>query len=477
MLHRPENPNDVLGRIDGGGAAASPGGLDVLVVSTEALWPLDRDDRGIGCRVARELNHRGLRVGVASVAPTPRNAQAWLSAMLLRWPEADGEQTRRFLAGWAGPGKDLRHLIARRQGLKPIQLAGLVALLDRYTPKLVIGLGQSAPALLAGVKSAHPETHTVWLGPDCPSVSAARQLLDIRRRRLPGAAWHALGKTLETAVFARRVDRVLGYTPADALGLRLLTLTPRGGTLRRGLNLKRYFPATEPIRPCTAVTWAADLSDPALADAMVRFARAVWPRLLEHFPNARWRIIGPHAPAALKALEKIDGIKLVGPLADVRQYARRCRVALFPTRQLQGGGKAMAEALALGVPTVAGWAAARALGVKAGPRPTARSPMLACGTSRQWFEAVARLWTDPACAQTLSHHARAWVTEHADASMLSQQLAALLPLPQPILAREAESLPSSEPERSHAGESENFSTPRVIEPPEELPEARYRRAA
>lgn len=487
MLHRPDNPIAVLGRIDGSscaeaGAAAAEErcGLDVLLVSTEPLWPLDRDDRGIGCRVARELSAQGMRVGVASATPTPGHAQAWLTAMLLHWPEADGAQTRRFLQGWAGPGKDLRHRLTRRDGLRPAQLAGVVALIDRNQPRLIIGLGPHAPALLAGAKAARPQTRTLWLAPDCTALSALRRTLDLNLRHVPAAALQTLAGMIHAAAFARRLDRVVGYTPADTAALRLLTLTPRAATLRRGVNLKRYFPAEEPVRPRTAVTWAPDLADPATADALVRFAKHVWPRLLEHFPDARWRILGPHAPASVRALQRIDGIKLVGPLADVRQYVRRCRVVLLPTRGLSHGGKPLAEALALGMPTVAGAAAARALGVRAGARPTAGSPLLACWSRRQWFEAVARLWSDGETAAALGREARRWASEHLDRARHGAQWRRVLGLPDAAFAEQAElhepsfAPPAVKPRRA-APEARVASPVKNDDGP--MPEATYRRAA
>jgi len=487
VLHRPENPTAVLGRIDASTcdeAETAPEqtrrGLDVLFVSTDPLWPLDHDACGIGCRVARELSAQGARVGVSSVTPTPRHAQAWLAAMLLDWPEADGSQIRRFLQGWAGLGKDLRYRRTQHDGLRPAQLAGIVELIDRYAPRAVIGLGRLAPALLAGAKAARPQSHAVWLAPDCPALSALRRTLDLKLRHVPTAALQAVPEMAHTAAFARHIDRVVGYTPADTAVLRLLTLTTRGATLRRGVNLKRYFPAEEPIRPRTAVTWAPDLADPATANALLRFANTVWPRLLEHFPDARWRIIGPDAPASIRALERLDGIKLVGPLADVRQYVRRCRVVLLPTRGLAHGGKPLAEALALGMPTVAGASAARALGVRAGARPTTGQPLLACWSRRQWIEAVARLWSDGATAAALGRDARQWASEHLDRARRVAEWGRVLGLPDVVFADRAESAAPAKTTRHlkprpNTPETTLATLVKETDPP--LPEARYRRAA
>lgn len=403
--------------------------LDVLVVSTQPLWPLDRDGRGFGCRAARALKQQGYRVAITSVAPTPRSAQAWLVEMLVDWPEADGRQVGRFLAGWSGVGKDLRYRAAVRLRLSAARLAGVVALIDRYEPAAVIAIGPAGPALLAGAKGADPSLHTAWLGPDAPTLTAMRQAIDLRTNQRPAAIARGLGDLLQSAAFAGSADRVIGMTRGDTWVMRLSTLSRHAVTMPRGVNLHRYFPAKEPIRPRTAVTWAPDLSDPALVEAMTRFARHLWPRLREHFPDARWRIIGPHAPRALQKLQRIDGIKFVGPLADVRRYARRCRLALFPTRHAPAAGKPLIEALALGLPIVGGARAARSLGVPGAARPTREAAMFACRGRQQWFEAVARLWSDPALAAQYSENARGWAVQHADRREQAHGLQALLGLP------------------------------------------------
>ncbi|NBB96539.1 MAG: hypothetical protein GVY16_12495, partial [Planctomycetes bacterium] len=144
------------------------------------------------------------------------------------------------------------------------------------------------------------------------------------------------------------------------------------------------------------------------------------------------------------------------------------------------GGKPLAEALALGMPTVAGWAAARALGVRAGARPTAGRPLLACWSRRQWFEAVARLWNDGDTAAALGAAARQWAVEHLDRAGQSAALGAVLGLPATMFAERAE---SSAPARTSRPAKPRPQTPeptlatlvKDTDPP--LPEARYRRAA
>ncbi len=390
--------------------------LDALVVTAEPLWPMDHDTALVAGKVARALERHGLRVAATSLRPSANDAQAWLSALLVRWPEADGAAVRRFFEAWGGLGKDMRFAALARLGIKPTELAGMVPLVEAYQPRLVIAVGAAGPAMLACVKAASPITPTLWLGPEHEGLRALSQMLDASPRHWLSLAGEGLSFALNAVPFAGRANCVAAPNRLGAWALAGTGAARRSMVTPRGINLRRYCPAAEPIRPRTAVTWAPSLADPAVAQSLCRFAKNVWPRLIDCFPDARWRIIGPDAPASLRALEAIEGIKLVGPLADVRTYARRCRLALWPGRSLVGNGKVMLEGMALGVPTIASRLAGAqiGMGLRRGRNATQDAPALTCLGRRQWFEAIALLWTEPDVAKRLGENARVWAVAHAN---------------------------------------------------------------
>jgi len=407
---------------------ATPAGrrqLDALLVSIDPLWPLDRPHSAVGCRVIRALSRRGRRVALASARPTPPSAQAWVTEKSLRWPKPSADHVRQLLRQWSGPGKDARFLAASRLGVRPADLAGVVSLIQTHQPRVVIATGVGGPALLSGVRAADRTITTVWLGHEREAVAGLLELLDSPWRAKPAAALSLAAGVAAPLAFTRCIDHVAATSRTDAALLAGLTLSPCAIRVPRGINRTRFAPDPQPVRPATAVTWAPDLAEPRLAAGIERFARRVWPRLLTYFPDARWHLIGPDAPPRLRDLEAIDGIKIVAQVADLRTYAQRCRVALWPGRSLPAQGKPVLQAMAMGMPCVTSLLAARQLGVPLRSRRTT-GPLAACVGRQAWFERIAQLWTVPDAASAMGAAARNWAVDHADWQRNTDALDALI---------------------------------------------------
>lgn len=420
-------------------SAASRRRLDALLLSVDPLWPLDQTHAAVGCRVVRALARRGRRVAMASVKPTPHAAQSWVTEKMLGWPQASTDQVRRLLAHWSGLGKDARFLAAGRLGLRPATLAGVLTLIDKHQPRVVMAAGPGAPALLSAVRAADRDVHTVWLGHDHATTARLLEVIDTPWRHKPRAAARMLSQTAAALPFARSIDHVAAAGRIDAALLAGASLTPCTLRVPHGINLTRFAPDPEqPIRPATAVTFAPDLADPRVVRSIEQFARKVWPKLLSYFPEARWHIVGPGAPPRLRKLEAIDGIKVVGPAKDLRVYAQRCRIALWPGRSLPADGKPLRQAMAMGIPCVTSLTAARALGVRSAHAKHSGCPLAACVGRRNWFERIAELWTQPEAAAAAGKAARAWVMAHADWQSNTAGLDGLIDL---IKQQERQALP------------------------------------
>ncbi len=88
-------------------------------------------------------------------------------------------------------------------------------------------------------------------------------------------------------------------------------------------------------------------------DGVRYFAREIFPRIRQKVPAARLLIVGQRPSRAVRHLGRLPGIKVTGPVPDVRPYFGRAQVAVAPLRMAQGMQTKVLEAMALGLPVVA----------------------------------------------------------------------------------------------------------------------------
>lgn len=145
----------------------------------------------------------------------------------------------------------------------------------------------------------------------------------------------------------------------------------------------------------------------ANVDAVCWFAEAVWPRIRQQVPAARFYIVGSRPAAAVQRLAQQPGILVTGTVADVRPYLLHAHAAVAPLRVARGIQNKVLEAMALGRPLVITRAAADGIpleelsGVVVGD--TADEQARACC---ERLQAAAAPAGDPAM--------RAWVCRHYD---------------------------------------------------------------
>ena len=395
--------------------------LDLLFVSEQPLWPLDQGFKVHGSQMLRALRARGLQVASAAIAPWPErdDVPADLLELAVDWPQPDDEQARDFdaaMGGVCGCGRRrlIRHLIDR-----PQRLAGVLALVDRFRPAAVIGLGLHSPIMLRAVRRARG-VRSVWYGADelvyfhlsCLRREPARRMPD----RLRQMAMHALLENL----FVRGLDGAIGVSPTDVRLLRWLAGARRAVLIRNGVDLDRFGPApptVRPARPDSLVFWGRLDFEPNV-DAVCWFADRIWPLLRHRRPGATFRIVGPHATAPVRALGRRAGIELAGRVPDVREAAWGAAATILPMRCGGGIKNKLLEAAALARPIVASPRATQ--GLAFGPD---GPPLLVARTPESWVSAVRRIWSEPPLAARLGTRARTWAERHHDWATAARTLA------------------------------------------------------
>jgi len=88
-------------------------------------------------------------------------------------------------------------------------------------------------------------------------------------------------------------------------------------------------------------------------DAVRYFAQEIFPLVRREDPEAIFEIVGRGPTKAVTRLKKINGVKVVGEVSDVRSYLVQADVSVAPMRIARGVQNKVLEAMAVGVPVVA----------------------------------------------------------------------------------------------------------------------------
>lgn len=398
--------------------------LDVLFVSEHALWPVDQGFSIRGSNMVKAMAELGARVAVSSIAPLPDEASDEIRKHDVPWPDVDAQQTESFLKGWSGPGYRARMRLADYQGRDLGRFAGVMSLVKKHNPKTVIGLGQHSILMLRALRDAFPQTRKVWYAADelmyfqlsCMRREGVSTLSD-RLQKL------ALYGGLET-FFVRGMDGAIGVSPREAKLLKHLAGAKKTTCIRNGVDTDYFHPADCLPQNKQLVFWGRMDFEPNI-DAVSWFCENVWPKLHAKHPDATLKVVGKKPTDAVKALDAIDGVDIVGGVADLRPYVHNSSATVLPMRVGGGIKNKLLEAAAMGIPIVGSPKAV--LGLKAD---NGELPVLTCNQPSQWIAQVEKLWDNPNLCNELSLALRQWMmSEHSWPNAAKQMLSWLDHLP------------------------------------------------
>lgn len=140
-------------------------------------------------------------------------------------------------------------------------------------------------------------------------------------------------------------------------------------------------------------------------DAVLWFARSIWPALRRRFPGLEFHVIGRRVTPEIAELSKIQGVRVLGELDDIRMRLSRAKVFVCPIRMGSGFRPKIFEAMAAGVPVVATAMAAEGLPVWNG------NTHFVADSPERITQAVSQLLTDPELGRTVARNARNMVAE------------------------------------------------------------------
>lgn len=158
-------------------------------------------------------------------------------------------------------------------------------------------------------------------------------------------------KSWESRTLAR-AERVFAVSDRQRDVFRVMGLTNVStGYPRAALTSHQY---REPRATSPTVAFFGALSRAENEDAVLWFAREVWPRILGRFPNARFLIVGARPSARIQRLEStVSGVTVTGWVEDPSQVIQNAWIAVAPLRLGSGIKIKVLECLAQGVAVVA----------------------------------------------------------------------------------------------------------------------------
>lgn len=143
-------------------------------------------------------------------------------------------------------------------------------------------------------------------------------------------------------------------------------------------------------------------------DAVIYFARSIWPLLRRRRPHLELDVIGSRPPQSIRQLHGKENIYVTASVPDLRPYLGRAWVSLSPVRIRAGIQTKIIEAMALGVPVVAHGICCEGLSVQPG------RDLLVADTPEQFASAVELLLDNPVVRDGLVNAGRKYVEQHHD---------------------------------------------------------------
>jgi GT2 family glycosyltransferase/glycosyltransferase involved in cell wall biosynthesis len=157
------------------------------------------------------------------------------------------------------------------------------------------------------------------------------------------------------------------------------------------------------------VVFVGGFRHPPNVDAVLWFAREVWPALRARRADIEFHCIGADAPAEVAALASVDGIRLHGHVPDLDPYMDGMRVSVAPLRFGAGVKGKVNLSMAHGQPVVATTCAVEGMHLRDG------DDVLVADAPEAFADAVLRLYDDEALWSRLAANGLDNVRRHFSA--------------------------------------------------------------
>jgi sugar transferase (PEP-CTERM/EpsH1 system associated) len=136
--------------------------------------------------------------------------------------------------------------------------------------------------------------------------------------------------------------------------------------ISNGVDAQYFAPPPSPSGPGADIAFTGMMDYKPNVDAVVWFAREIFPMVRARRSDARFRIVGARPAQQVQALGALAGVEVVGAVEDVRPHLFGAAAVVAPLRIARGVQNKVLEAMAAGRPLVATSAALDGVGAEPG---------------------------------------------------------------------------------------------------------------
>lgn len=170
-------------------------------------------------------------------------------------------------------------------------------------------------------------------------------------RRWPAAAYSAVQtrRLREFEAWAcQTADTVVAVSPADAAHLRALVPGLEPLVVPNCIDVGNYAVEHIPDPPRFDLLLTGKMDYRPNIDAVLWFAREIWPRVRRERPETTWAVVGQQPHARLDAVRDMRGVTVTGRVPEIQPYLAGAQVFIMPFRLGSGTRLKLIEAMASG---------------------------------------------------------------------------------------------------------------------------------
>lgn len=201
-------------------------------------------------------------------------------------------------------------------------------------------------------------------------------------------------------------DRLLVVSEAERDLFRSFCPTEKINAVSNGVDYEYFAPQTGTAAEPHTCMFVGVMNYKPNADAVIWFAKQVWPEIIQHYPDAKFSIVGKSPTSEVQALQSAKNIEVTGSVPDVRPWLRRATCAVVPLQIARGVQNKVLEAMACGRPVICSPEPLKGLAAVPGEH------LLRADSASEWVAAIRRVFDDKVLQQNLGDAAMRCVRQH-----------------------------------------------------------------
>jgi sugar transferase (PEP-CTERM/EpsH1 system associated) len=194
----------------------------------------------------------------------------------------------------------------------------------------------------------------------------------------------------------REFDICTATTRGELDEVRRLNQAKAAAVIPNGVDLSYFHPRHENPRGSSIIAFLGRMDYYPNIDAVLFFAKEIFPAVRKAVPDAQFRIIGSDPSREVCDLARLPGISVTGHVPDVRPHLADVALAVAPLRIARGTQNKILQFLAMGIPVLSTTQAAKGVEVEQGKH------LLVADGADGFAEEVVRLLTDADLRERLS---------------------------------------------------------------------------